>query len=69
MGLKRTDEPCKDAVCIALTSGHTRKLVADDLGVGMMPKLRLTLLFQATDQFTPEEDTSGGTVPLGFQKS
>ncbi len=35
MGLKRTNEFRKDAVCIALTSGLTRKQVADDLGVGM----------------------------------
>ena len=31
----RTDEFRKDAVRIALTSGLTRKQVADDLGVGM----------------------------------
>jgi len=35
MGLKRTDEFRNDAVRIALTSGLTRKQVADDLGVGM----------------------------------
>ena len=35
MGLKRTNEFRKDAVRIALTSGLTRKHVADDLGVGM----------------------------------
>ena len=35
MGLKRTVEFRKDAVRIALTSGLTRKQVADDLGVGM----------------------------------
>ena len=35
MGLKRTDEFRQDAVRIALTSGVTRKQVADDLGVGM----------------------------------
>ncbi|MFC4216913.1 hypothetical protein ACFP4H_21810 [Pseudophaeobacter arcticus] len=34
MGLKRTDEFRADAVRIALTSGLTRKQVADDLGVG-----------------------------------
>ncbi len=33
MGLKRTDEFRRDAVRIALTSGLTRKQVADDLGV------------------------------------
>ena len=35
MGLKRTDKFRQDAVRIALTSGLTRKQVADDLGVGM----------------------------------
>ena len=35
MGQKRTDEFRADAVRIALTSGLTRKQVADDLGVGM----------------------------------
>ena len=35
MGLKRTDEFQQDAVRIALTSGLTRKQVADDLGIGM----------------------------------
>ena len=33
MGRTRTDEFRKDAVRIALTSGLTRKQVADDLGV------------------------------------
>ena len=37
MGLKRTDEFRQDAVRIALTSGLTRKQVADDLGVGDLP--------------------------------
>lgn len=35
MGLKQTDEFRQDAVRIALTSGLTRKQMADDLGVGM----------------------------------
>jgi len=35
MGHGRTDEFRKDAVRIALTSGLTRKQVADDLGIGM----------------------------------
>ena len=35
MGLQRTDEFRQDAVRIALTSGLTRKQVAEDLGVGM----------------------------------
>ena len=35
MGLQRADKFRQDAVRIALTSGLTRKQVADDLGVGM----------------------------------
>ena len=35
MGTDRTDEFRKDAVRIVLTSGLTRRQVADDLGVGM----------------------------------
>ncbi|KIN65865.1 Helix-turn-helix, Fis-type:Transposase, IS3/IS911family protein [Sulfitobacter noctilucae] len=35
MSTGRTDEFRQDAVRIALTSGLTRKQVADDLGVGM----------------------------------
>ena len=35
MGTVRTDEFCKDAVRIALTSGLSRKQIAEDLGVGM----------------------------------
>ena len=35
MGTVRTDEFRKDAVRIALTSGLSRKQIADDLGVGM----------------------------------
>ena len=35
MGLKRTGELRHDAMRIALTSGLTRREVADDLGVGM----------------------------------
>ena len=35
MGLKRTDEFRQEAVRIGLTSGLTRKQVADDLGIGM----------------------------------
>ena len=35
MGTGRNDEFRKDAVRIALTSGLTRKQIANDLGVGM----------------------------------
>ena len=41
MGLKRTDEFRKVAVRTALTSGLTRKQVADDLGFGMSTLNRL----------------------------
>ncbi|SNR86130.1 hypothetical protein SAMN06265370_13913 [Puniceibacterium sediminis] len=37
MGLKRTDEFGQDAGRIALSSGLTRKQVADNLGVGDLP--------------------------------
>ena len=35
MGLKQTEDFRQDAVRIGLTSGWTRKQVADDLGIGM----------------------------------
>ena len=35
MGLKQTEEFRQDAVRIGLTSGLTRKQVADDLGIGI----------------------------------
>ena len=35
MGLKQTEDFRQDAVRIWLTSGLTRKQVADDLGIGM----------------------------------
>ena len=35
MGTARTDEFCKDAVRIAVSSGLSRKQIADDLGIGM----------------------------------
>ena len=35
MGLKQTEDFRQDAVRIGLTSGLTRKQVADDLGIGM----------------------------------
>jgi transposase len=41
MGHGRTDEFRKDAVRIALTSGLTRKQVADDLGVDEDSELAL----------------------------
>ena len=43
MGQIRTDEFRKDAVRIALTSGLTRRQVAEDLGVGPVSYTHLTL--------------------------
>ena len=49
MGLKRTEEFLKDAVRIALTSGLTRKQVADDLGVGVSTLNKWITAHQDTD--------------------
>ena len=49
MGLKRTDEFRQDAVRIALTSGVTRKQVADDLGVGMSTLNKWITAHRGTD--------------------
>lgn len=48
VGLKRTDEFRKDAVRIALTSGLTRKQVADDLGIGMSTLNKWCLTYSST---------------------
>ena len=55
MGLKRTDEFRKDAVRIALTSGLTRKEVADDLGVGMSTLNKWITTHQDTDVVSKED--------------
>ena len=55
MGLKRTDEFRQDAVRIALTSGLTRKQVADDLGVGMSTLNKWITAHRGTD-VVPKED-------------
>ena len=55
MRLTRTDELCKDAVRIALTSGLTRKQVADDLGVGMSTLNKWITAHRDTD-VVPKED-------------
>lgn len=57
MGLKRTDEFRQDAVRIALTSGLTRKQVADDLGVGMSTLNKWITAHRDTD-VVPKEDLS-----------
>lgn len=49
MGQKRTDEFRKDVVRIALTSGLTRKQVADDLGVGMSTLNKWITAYRDTD--------------------
>ena len=54
-GLKRTDEFRADAVRIALTSGLTRKQVADDLGVGMSTLNKWIAAHRDTD-VVPKED-------------
>ena len=51
MGLKRTEEFRQDAVRIALTSGLTRKQVADDLGVGMSTLNKWITAYRDTDVF------------------
>ena len=55
MGLKRTDEFRQDAVRIALTSGLTRKQVADDLGVGMSTLNKWITAHRATDVVSKED--------------
>ena len=55
MGLKRTDEFRQDAVWIALTSGLTRKQVADDLGVGMSTLNKWITAHRDTDVVSKED--------------
>ena len=55
MGLKRTDEFRKDAVRIALTSGLTRKQVADDLGIGMSTLNKWITSHRDTDVLSKED--------------
>ena len=55
MGLKRTDEFRQDAVRIALTSGLTRKEVADDLGVGMSTLNKWIPAYRDTDVVSKED--------------
>jgi Arc/MetJ family transcription regulator len=44
-----TDEFRRDAVRIALTSGLTRKQVADDLGIGMSTRNKWITAYRDTD--------------------
>jgi transposase len=55
MRLKRTDEFRQDAVRIALTSGLTRKQVADDLGVGMSTLNKWITAHRDTDVVSKED--------------
>ena len=55
MGLKRTDEFRQDAVRIALTSGLTRKQIADDLGVGMSTLNKWITAHRDTDVVSKED--------------
>jgi transposase len=55
MGLKRTDEFREDAVRVALTSGPTRKQVADDLGVGMSTLNKWITAHRDTDVVSKED--------------
>jgi transposase len=54
MGTVRTDEFRKDAVRIALTSGLSRKQIADDLGVGMSTLNKWITAHRDTDVVSPE---------------
>jgi transposase len=55
MGLKRTDELRQDAEHIALSSGLTRKQVADDLGVGMSTLNKWITAYRDTDVVSKED--------------
>jgi len=55
MGHGRTGEFRKDAVPIALTSGLTRKQVADDLGVGMSTLNKWIATHRDTDVVSKED--------------
>ena len=58
MGLKRTDEFRQNAVRIALTSGLTRKQVADDLGVGMLTLNKWITAHRDTDLVSSDDMVS-----------
>jgi transposase len=55
MGTVRTDEFRKDAVRIALTSGLSRKQIADDLGVGMSTLNKWITAHRDTDVVSSED--------------
>ena len=55
MGTVRTDEFRKDAVRIALTSGLSRKQIAEDLGVGMSTLTKWITAHRDTDAVSVED--------------
>lgn len=55
MGTVRTEEFRKDAVRIALTSGLSRKQIADDLGVGMSTLNKWITAHRDTDVVSSED--------------
>ncbi len=56
MGTNRTDEFRKDAARIALTSGLSRRQIADDLGVGMSTLNKWITTHRDTDVVPPPKD-------------
>ena len=55
MGLKLTDELRQDAVRIVLTSGLTRKQVAEDFGVGLLTLNKWITAHRDTDLVSKED--------------
>ena len=55
MGIVKTDEFRKNAVRIAVTSGLSRKQVADDLGVGMSTLNKWITAHRDTDVVSHED--------------
>ena len=55
MGLKQTEDFRQDAVRIGLTSGLTRKQVADDLGIGMSTLNKCNTAHRDTDMVSKKD--------------
>lgn len=55
MGTGKTDEFRKDAVRIALTSGFSRRQIADDLGVGVSTLNKWVSAHRNTDVVSAED--------------
>jgi len=55
MGTVRTDEFRKDAVRIAVTSGLSRRQIADDLGVGLSTLNKWVTAHRDTDVVSVED--------------